>query len=153
MEEGGREGGERSRGREGGRGGRGEGEREGEVGRVVNSSPPQMRYQKVQKLQQLKDKAAEKSEDKDTDILITNTLQLIDTTLLKCYIKVGVACGCGQLWMGVLYSKQSSRPKTFMKGSPVSIVFSKAKLHLIRDSPVHVSRAKNISLLFILMEE
>lgn len=58
----------------------------------------QMRYQEVQRLQ-LHQKAEQQPEDQQSrDHLLpenlfkhlTETLQLIDTTLLKCYIKVGV---------------------------------------------------------------
>ena len=77
----------------------------------------QMRYQKVDQLQRQEKGAGQREKEsgqqekgkegglaEETEEALTGTLQLIDTTLLKCYIKVGVAKwwvwpsgGCGWL--------------------------------------------------------
>ena len=51
-----------------------------------------MRYQKVQQLQR-QEKADHTSENEKEIEKLINTLRLIDTTLLKCYVKVGVVRG------------------------------------------------------------
>ena len=73
----------------------------------------QMRYQKVQELQrhQKGEESQEQLSQEKSLKMLTDSLQLIDTTLLKCYIKVsgcGFRGGCGLRWLtirllGVIY--------------------------------------------------